>query len=201
MRKTVFLLAGVFALSFSAQSQDSDYSFKESFKVNEPFNLEISSDNSNIEVVAHEGNEIVVFYTITKSGDVLKVTKEEMEDLTAGQWKLDIQETSNNLEIKVVSTVKNGFTRSEDAIDVHFKVYAPKETSTELTSNDGDIKIQGLALNQKCTTNDGDIELIDLKGNVYAQTSEGDVLVTNVSGNLETIKQEGRVIDLTDKKI
>lgn len=200
MRKIAFLLASVFALSFSAQSQDSDYSFKESFKVNELFNLAISSNNSDIEVVAQEGNEIEVFYTITKSGNVLKVTKEEMEDLTASQWKLDIQETSNNLEIKVVSTVKNGFTRSEDAIDVHFKVYVPEKTSTELKSNDGDIKIQGLALNQKCITNDGDIELKDLKGKVYAETNDGDVIVTNVSGNLETVTQDGRVIDLTDKK-
>jgi len=201
MKRTIYFILGLLTLSLSAQSQDSDYSFKDSFKATEPLNLTISSNDSDIEVIASEGNKLEVLYLVTKSDNVLNVTKEELKDMTEGQWKLDILETSKGLEIKVVSTVKKGFIRHEDKINVHFKVYAPKETSTVLKSHDGDIKIQGLTLDQKCISNDGDIHLIDLKGKVYAQTSDGDVLVTNVTGSLETITHDGSVIDLTNEKI
>lgn len=201
MKNELLFLISFLSLSFSAQSQDPDYSFKESFKIDEPFNLEISSDNSNIEVVAHGGNEIMVFYTVTKMGDVLKVNKEEMETMTEGQWKLDIQNTSKDLKMQVASTVKSGYINREDAINVHFKVYAPEQTSSKLTSSDGNLIVKGLALDQKCITNDGDIELNDLKGKVYAKTMDGDVFLSNVTGSVESITHDGKVIDLTNTKI
>lgn len=200
MKKIILLLAAVLTLSFSVQSQNSGYSFKEIFKANEPFNLVVSSNNSNIEVIANEGNDMIVFYTVTKLDKVLNVTKEELAIMTKGQWKLDIQDTSKGLEIKVVSTVKIGFTRPEDKINIHFKVYAPKKTSTELISNDGNIKVYGLALNQKCISNDGDIHLTDLKGKVYAKTSDGNILLNNVTGILESITHDGKVINYTNEK-
>ncbi|MET2985357.1 DUF4097 family beta strand repeat-containing protein [Aureibaculum conchae] len=200
MKKTILLL--IFALSFyfSVQSQNLDYSFKETFKVEKPLNLTISSNNSDIEVIANEGYDVIVFYTVTKLDEVLKVTKKELEVMTKGQWKLDILDTSKSLEIKVVSTVKNGFTRPEDKIDVHFKVYVPRETSTELTSNDGNIKVQGLALDQKCISSDGNIHLTDLNGKVYAQTSDGNIILNNVTGIVESITHDGRVINNENKK-
>lgn len=201
MKKTILILVGVISLSFSVQSQNLDYSFKEIFKASNPFNLLISSNNSNIEVVANEGNEVIVFYTVTKLDEVLKVTKEEMEIIAKRQWKLDIQDTSKGLGIQVVSTVKNSFTISEDKIDVHFKVFTPKETSTVLTSNDGNIKVEGLTLSQKCISSDGDIHLTDLKGKVYPKTSDGNIFLNNVTGIVESITHDGRLIDLTNKKI
>jgi hypothetical protein len=186
--------------SFSALAQESNYSFKESFKVKEPFNLKIESNNSNIEVVGHDTNEVVVFYTITKKleNKSIKITKQELANLTKGHWKLAIQNKSNSLEIKVVNTRKDGFTKLEDQIDVHFKVYTPKNTNTQLISNDGNIKVTGLALNQKCITNDGDIYLTNLKGKIYANTMDGEILLSKVTGDLETIVDDGKVVYLSD---
>ncbi|PIB31431.1 hypothetical protein [Maribacter sp. 4G9] len=201
MKNSIYLLVSVFALSFSAQSQDFDYSFVETYKLDSQANLTVSSYDSDIEVIAHDSKEIEVFYVVHKRNQLIKSTKKEIESLVANQWKFDIEETENTLVIRVLSTVKKGHINSKDAIDIHFKIYVPKETSTDLYSSDGDILLQGLTSNQKCISSDGDIKLDGLTGKVYAQTSDGDVFLKNVTGDVETITHDGKVINLEDRKI
>jgi len=201
MKKTLIALTAVLSLSFSGQSQDFDYSFKETYKLDSQANLTVSSYNSDIKVIAHDSGEIEVFYIVQKRNQLIKSTKEEIENLVGNQWKFDIEETKNTLVVRVLSTVTHGHINSKDAIDVHFKIYVPKDTSTDLYSSDGDILLQGLTSDQKCISSDGDIKLVDLTGKVYAQTADGDVLLKNVTGDVETITLDGRVVDLTDKKI
>ena len=196
MKKSIYFLVSVFALSFSAQSQDFDYSFVETYKLDSQANLTVSSYDSDIEVIAHDSEEIEVFYVVHKRNQLIKSTKKEIESLVANQWKFDIEETENTLVIRVLSTVTKGHINSKDSIDVHFKIYVPKDTSTDLYSSDGDILLQGLTSNQKCISSDGDIKLDGLTGKVYAQTSDGDVLFKNVTGDVETITHDGKVIEL-----
>ncbi len=201
MKNSVLLFTFILLLSFSAQSQDFDYSFKESYEVKAPANLTVSSDNSHIDVIAHKGNNIEVFYTVKKGNNVLKLNREEVEREIKEQWKLDIENTSRGLKIAVINTIKEGYVNSEDAFIIDFKVYVPELTSSQLHSSDGDILLQGLALDQKCITSDGDIKLIDLTGRIYAETSDGDILLENVTGIVDSHTWDGSVINLTYKKL
>lgn len=201
MKKTVLLIVTVILATLSVKSQESDYSFKEVYEITEPANLVIESDNSNIEVIAHYGNNIEVFYTVQKGNNLLKMRKEEIEDEVSNQWKFKIESSKNSLEIAVLSTVLTGYINSEDAIDVHFKVYVPKQTSTQLRSSDGDILLKGLTLNQNCMSSDGDIKLVDLSGEIFAKTFDGDIIVDNVTGLLDSHTSDGRVINLSEQKL
>ncbi|SHH79899.1 DUF4097 family beta strand repeat-containing protein [Winogradskyella jejuensis] len=201
MKKSVLLFITVILAAHSARSQESDYSFKEVYKITEPANLVIESDNSNIEVIAHEGNNVEVFYIVQKGNNLLKMTKDEIEDEVSNQWKFRIESTKNSLDIAVLSTVITGHINSEDAIDVHFKVYVPKQTSTRLHSSDGDILLKGLTSNQNCMSSDGDIKLVDLSGEIFAKTSDGDIIVDNVTGLLDSHTSDGRVINLSQQKL
>ncbi len=80
MKKTVLLVVTVILATLSVKSQQLDYSFKEVYEITEPTSLVIESDNSNIEVIAHDGNNIEVFYTVQKGNNLLKMTKDEIED-------------------------------------------------------------------------------------------------------------------------
>lgn len=197
MKKILF--ASIVLLTVSVKSQEFDFSFKETFDLAVPANLIISADNSNIEVVAHEKNSIEVFYIVQHGTDILKSTKEEIADQVGNQWKFDIQKTKNELEIHVLSTVIQGYINSEDAINVHFRVFVPEQTSTTLRSSDGNILLKGLALEQYCVTSDGDIKLVDLNGKVFAKTSDGDVILDNVTGKVDSHTTDGRVIKLASR--
>ncbi len=104
------------------------------------------------------------------------------------------------MDITVLSTVLTDYIHSEDAIDVHFKVYVPKKTSTQLRSSDGDILLKGLTLNQNCMSSDGDIKLVDLSGDIFAKTFDGDIIIDNVTGLLDSHTSDGRVINLSEQK-
>ena len=198
MKKSFLSFAFIILLSYSAKSQDFDYSFMETFEVEGQANLTVSSYDSNIEVIAHEGDEIQVLYIVKKRNQLIKSTKEEIENLVSDQWKFDIEQAGDTLKLRVLSTVVKGYTDYKDAIDVHFKIYVPKDTSTNLYTSDGDILIQGLTSTQKCISSDGDIKLVDLTGKVYAQTSDGDIRMKNVTGVVETLANDGRVIGLKE---
>lgn len=201
MKKTTLLFAFILFLSYSAKSQDFDYSFMETYRLSNQANISVSSDNSNIEVIAHDGSEIQIFYLVQQGDRLLKSSKEEIEDLVSNQWEFDILETESSLAIRVLSTITQDYNESQDAIDVHFKMYVPKDIRTNLYSSDGDILLQGLTSNQKCISDDGDIKLVDLQGDITAQTMDGDIILKNVTGVLDSQTHDGRVIDLTNEKI
>lgn len=111
-----------------------------------------------------------------------------------------INHEKNSLDIAVLSTVIRGYINSEDAIDVHFKVYVPKQTSAQLRSSDGDILLKGLTLNHNCISNDGDIKLVGLSGETFAKTFDGDIIVDNVTGVLDSHTSDGRVKNVSEQK-
>ena len=201
MRRSVLLFAFITTLTYSAQSQDFDYSFMETYNLNNQANLTVSSYNSDIEVIAHESDEIQIFYVVKKRNQLIKSTKEEIEKPVADQWRFDIEQSKHALTLKVLSTLTKGHIKAKDAIIVHFKIYVPKKTSTDLFSADGDILVQGLTLNQKCISSDGDIKLIDLPGKIVTATMDGDIILKNVTGAVDSGTPDGRVIDLINKKI
>jgi len=201
MKKTVLIFVIANLVAFSVKSQEFNYSFKEVYKIAEPANLVIESDNGDIEVMAHDGNEMEVFYVVTKGNNLLKLSKEQVEEEISNQLKFRIESTKNSIEIAVLNTVVTGHINPEDAVDVHFKVYVPKQTKTKLRSSDGDILLRGLTLNQNCMSSDGDIKLIDLSGDIFAKTSDGDIIVDYVTGLLNSHTSDGRVINVSEQKL
>lgn len=199
MKKTVLIFVIAILVAFSVKSQEFNYSFKEVYKVAEPANLVIESNDGDIEVIAHDGNEIQVLYVVRKGNNLLKLKKEEIEEEIGDQLKFGIESTKNGVEIAVLSTVMTGHINPEDAVDVHFKVYVPKRTKTKLSSSDGDILLRGLTLNQHCMSSDGDIKLIDLSGEIFAKTSDGDIIVDNLTGLLNSHTSDGRVINVSEQ--
>ncbi|MGC6480185.1 MAG: hypothetical protein ACON42_07390 [Flavobacteriaceae bacterium] len=182
MNKIIAISLLTFVFTFHTQAQKREYSFKESFQLQQPISLTISSTNSDIEVIAHEKEEVIIYYSIVQQGKLLQLSKAELEQKVADQWKFNLDSSARKLKLEVYSTVKSGFIEPQHKIDVHFKVCVPKRTTTELTSSDGDIKVKGLSLDQKCHTHDGNIQLTDIAGDVDALSSDGDIFLKNVEG-------------------
>ena len=194
MKVSTMLITFLFLTSLSTKAQELEYSFNESYEISIPTKLNISSSNSDINVLTHDKNTIEVYYVVKKNGELLKVNKERLTQITNKQYRLDIQNSANELTLEVINIPKKGFTKSEDTIIIDFIVYVPKQTNCDLLSSDGNILLQGLNSNQKCITNDGDIELTNLKGNVIAKTSDGDIIIDNVIGKVHSQTKDGQII-------
>lgn len=62
----ILVFASILSFSVSGKSQESNYSYTESYEVKQPLTLTISSDSRDIEVIAHNESSIVVFYIVKK---------------------------------------------------------------------------------------------------------------------------------------
>lgn len=188
------LILFCFLTNLSVQSQELEYSFKEVYEISTPSKLNISSSNSNIKVLSHDGENIEVYFVVKRDKKLLSVNKAKLPEIIREQSKLDIQSSANQLKLEVTNIVKDGYIKSEDAIIIDFIVYVPNQTSCDLLSSDGNISLKGLNSNQKCVTSDGDIELSNLNGDIIAKTSDGDIIIDNVIGNVDSQTMDGQVI-------
>lgn len=202
-----YLIAALVSCLFfiSCNAQDARHSFMESYYLPTPGKITISCSDGNIEVVPSDEKEVQVFYIVKKRGRVIDISREELEK----ELTLSVSHEGNNLDINV----ENDYWKfwSPDQIDVHFKLYVPREMTSSLHTSDGDITVSGLQGDQQCKTSDGDIFISDIKGNVggktsdgnitisgiqgraYAKTSDGDIEVEQIVGNLEISTSDGNV--------
>ena len=195
--KPIIFLAMVSVLPLLAISQDFNYSFKEKYTIDSPLNLQVETLNGDIEVITNNEDYVEVYYSIKKGGKLLELDRDEIENQIKNQCDLITYERGQKLTLLVVPVKRHGFTKPEDAVDIHMSISVPRRTQTDLHSSDGSILIKGLTMEQRCITSDGDIRLIDLAGKVYAKSSDGNIYLTDVSGPVQTITSDGRVFELT----
>lgn len=206
--KTTSLITGICLLfSIFSFAQENDYSFKESYDISTPASLKISLSDGFIKVYPSENNKTEVYFIVEKGNDFQKINKEELEQYV----ELNIIQTNNNLDISIKQRNNNNWKRWENRYNVSCEIYTPVETSCDLRSSDGDIKIKGLNADQKCrtsdgdvyvskilgqltcTTSDGDIEILYIQGNTVVETSDGDVRAENVEGDAKFRTSDGDI--------
>ncbi|WP_276373210.1 DUF4097 family beta strand repeat-containing protein [Chryseolinea sp. H1M3-3] len=170
-------------------AQEFDYSFKESYDVSTPAQLDLTSFDGNLDVFSSDGNKIEVYYIAKKGGRLLKIDRQELEK----ELIVESDHDKNSLKISIRDKKRYQAINFELSINVHFKVFVPKETACRLTTSDGSISIAKLNSNQHCKTSDGSIEITEISGNVIGKTSDGDVHVKQVKGMVDVGTSDGSI--------
>lgn len=187
--KTLLLVLLSFITVGTSQAQDFDYSFKESYEVSTPAQLDLSSFDGNLDVIPSEGNKIQVFYIVKKGGKLLKIDRKELEE----ELIVESEHSKNSLMLSVRNRKQYQPFNFEFSIGVHFKVYVPKETACNLTTSDGNITMQRLTSDQQCKTSDGSIRITEISGNVKAKTSDGDIHLKQIKGLVDVRTSDGNI--------
>ena len=189
MKTTILLLLCSAVILSTSQAQDFDYSFKETYEVSTPAQLDLSSFDGNLEVLPSENNTIQVFYIVKKGGKLLKIDREELEK----ELIVESAHSKNSLKLSVRNRQQYRPFNFEFSLGVHFKVYVPKETACTLTTSDGRISIEELISDQYCKTSDGSINISTISGNVRAKTSDGDIHVKQIKGSVDVGTSDGSI--------
>ncbi|HEX6226037.1 MAG TPA: DUF4097 family beta strand repeat-containing protein [Chryseolinea sp.] len=188
MKLLTTIMFSVVAISIS-HAQDFDYSFKETYDVSTPAQLDLKSFDGNVDIIPTDGSKIMVYYIVKKAGKLLKIDRRELEE------DIIVESFNDNNSVRVAVKPKDRLRNFsiEPSIGVHFKVYVPKETGCNLATSDGDISMQGLISDQQCKTSDGSIEITDIEGNVHGKTSDGDVRVRQIKGRVDVGTSDGTI--------
>ena len=79
------------------------------------------------------------------------------------------------------------------ALAISYKIYVPKEISTNLTTSGGNITLKDLVGSQHFVTSGGNLEIVRLKGKIYGVTSGGNIFVKDSEEDLELTTSGGDI--------
>lgn len=189
MKTTVipFLLSMILCISFAAVGQENEYSFLEEYPAPSGNQFGISTSDGFIHVYPADGNQIKVYYIVSKGNSFVKISKAELEE----KVELEIIDSGDRLDIKIRQNNGNRWTDWKNRYNVSCEIYVPSNTSCYLKSSDGDISVVDLNASQKCKTSDGNILARNIGGDLNASTSDGDVVVENINGNIHIETSDG----------
>ena len=176
-------------LCFTSLAQKNKFSFNEVYPVSASPNLNISTNDGDIDVYPSDKNEIEVFYIVERNNEVLRISRKELEE----EFVIDISSGKDYLNISVKNRYQYRMGDWRNRLNVSFEIYTPIKTSCDLQSSDGDIKLKSLTAKQRLQTSDGDIDVSKVTGDDYDRTSDGDIFVNQIVGNVESITSDGDI--------
>ncbi|MCH8568236.1 MAG: hypothetical protein LAT67_08230 [Balneolales bacterium] len=107
----------------------------------------------------------------------------------SNQIEIEFEQVGNS--IKAIAKTARGLSRSN--LNVSFTVYAPEQTSTNLTTSGGSIRVAGLNGDQRTITSGGSINISTVEGNIEAQTSGGSIRLEQIKGDINGSTSGGSI--------
>ena len=183
-----FLVASLLVVG-NINAQDTDYSFKEKYRMSLPAQLNVSSSDGNIKIVPSTDDQIEVFYIVKRNNNLLKINRAELEK----ELTLTVEHNGNTLAIAV--KYREGYFKNNwnNQMSVNFEIHAPNQTATDLHTSDGHITVSGLTGEQRYKTSDGNIRISAITGNVTGRTSDGHFEMENIKGSVDIATSDGNI--------
>ena len=174
------LLIGGTAYGF--QENKTPY-LSETFKVNAPGELVVTTSGSAISVKGDSGNEVLVEMYVKYKGKEVSAKNSEVEGLLEN-YELDFIQSGNKVS---VSAKQKGNIKwnSKERINLSFIVSVPYETSTVVKSSGGSISMVEISGNHEVHTSGGSVKISDSKGELLTKSSGGSFLLDEFIGNAD----------------
>jgi hypothetical protein len=194
-RNLLFLMwAAVASISVHAQSDANQPYVTKTFTSAKLNALVVETSGGSISVIGGEsstGFKVEMFVKPNNWNGERELSKEEVEERLE-DYDILIGTEGN----KVVATAKRINRQNQDnrnGIFIAFKIYAPRQVSSELKTSGGSIQISSLSGNQYFTTSGGSLSVNDLNGIIKGRTSGGSITVTNCSKEIDLSTSGGSI--------
>jgi len=186
-----FLLA---ALQFSVKAQSDKTPFMTKSLSNEAIkDVEVETSGGSISVSGVTANARVEVYITSNNNKEL--TKEDIQQRLNDKYTLNVSVTNN--KVTATARLKEKMTDWKKALNISFKVFVPKNVSTDLSTSGGSISLNNLSGNLKFSTSGGSLDLDNVSGNVDGRTSGGSIDLRNSKDDID-LSTSGGSIDATN---
>lgn len=138
-----------------------------------------SAADAHVEVFVNPNNN---------NGELL--SKEEL-NTRLEDYVLDV--SMNGTELEVSAKSKSNSFNWKKSLSFSFKIYVPKEVSTNATTSGGSIKLTNLSGEQNFNTSGGSLTVDQLSGIIKGHTSGGSIHVSNSQNNIELKTSGGSI--------
>lgn len=141
--------------------------------------------------ISVDGGSDVARVEVFIKGNGRKFTESELKDKLLEDYRLVINVEDNKLI--VTAEPQRNYLKWRDALTISFKIYVPREVSTDLATSGGSINMRNLDGTQSFSTSGGSLRLDKLAGKIKGRTSGGSIDVTNTSDEIDLSTSGGSV--------
>ncbi len=177
------------ALATSAQNNNQQPYLNKSFANAAIKNVNVKTSGGSITVSGGNASDAHVEVYINANNNNGEISKEELAERLK-DYDLDVSISGNELEVS--AKAKSNFNWKK-SLSISFKIYVPKEVSTNLTTSGGSIKLSNLNGEQSFGTSGGSLNVNQLNGIVKGHTSGGSINVTNSKSNIDMRTSGGSI--------
>lgn len=182
-----FVLA---ALQFIVKAQTKSEPFITKSLSNDAIkDVEVETSGGSIAVSGVTTNARIEVY-ITSSNNK-EITKEEIQKRLDEKYTLDISVANNKLT--ATARTKEKINDWKKALNISFKIFVPKNVSTDLSTSGGSISLKDLSGKLKFSTSGGSLNLDNVGGNVDGRTSGGSINLENSKDEIELATSGGSI--------
>lgn len=192
--KKLFLVLLIAAQGLLAIAQDNDH--KEPYLVKPLSNesvkeVKVQTSGGSISVTAVAASEARVEVYVRGNNNNEKLSKEEIKQRLDEKYELTVSVTNNKLT--AIARNKESIKDWKRSLSISFKVFVPKNISTDLTTSGGSINLDGIAGTQDFTTSGGSLNIENVSGNVKGRTSGGSIYVKNSTDDIDLSTSGGSI--------
>jgi len=193
MKKLLFhlMLAGI-TVSLHAQTKTGDEPYLTKSFANASINdVEVKTSGGSISVAGGNASEarVEVYVNANNSSDDL--SKDEIKRRLDENYDLNV--SFNNNKITAISKPKDRNMNWERSLSISFKVFTPKNITSDLQTSGGSISLTNLSGSQDFTTSGGSLHVDNLSGNVKGRTSGGSIHVANSKDDINLTTSGGSI--------
>jgi len=192
--KKYFLISLIAAFGFSASAQfkaDKEPFLVKSLSNESIKNIEVQTSGGSISVSGVGAPEARIEVYVTPNNNKNDLSKEEIQQRLNERYDLNISVKNNKLT--ATAKPKEKITDWKKALSISFRVFVPKNVSTDLSTSGGSISLTDLSGTQDFSTSGGSLNIDKLSGKVNGRTSGGSINVENSSDDIDLTTSGGSI--------
>lgn len=199
--KKFFVLLLAFGLAASVQAQfhaDKDPLITKSL-TNQSIRKVIArtSGGSIVMTGVSEGEARLEVYVKPSGMSFGSMSKSELQEKLADDYDMIISTANNQLEVTAKSKRSINWKRQ---LSVSYKIYVPRNVSSDLSTSGGSIKLSNLNGDQRFRTSGGSLQIVDIRGNIEGKTSGGSISADKCTGGEISLATSGGSLKLNNLK-
>jgi hypothetical protein len=192
MKKTfaVLLLAGITYSSTAQQSNEEPFMTK-SLSSESVNSATAKTTGGNISVEGVDAQARIEVYVKPGNSKDKNLSKADLQKRLDEDYDLNVS-VSNHVLTAVAKSKKNNINWNR-SLSISFKIYIPRNSSTNLSTSGGNINLSSLSGKQDFTTSGGNLNITHVSGNVKGRTSGGNINVSDANDEVDLGTSGGNI--------
>jgi Toastrack DUF4097 len=188
----LFLPLAILQLSVMAQFKSDKEPLITKSLTNESIkNVEVQTSGGSISVSGAAASEARIEVYVSPNNNKNNLSKEEIQQRLKDKYDLNISVANNKLTATAKS--KERINDWRNSLNISFKVFVPKNVSTDLTTSGGSVSLTDLSGNQDFSTSGGSLNVDNVSGKVNGRTSGGSINLENSKDEIELTTSGGSI--------